>query len=163
MDIFKVLKRMPRLAKFLINRYAPYRGANIQIDKFELADGYVKVRMPLTSSNRNIVGVHFGGSLYAMVDPFFMLILMHHLGREYIVWDKAASINFLLPGRGEVFAEFRISAQEINDIRQLAADFSAVFREYQVDIMNHSGQRIAQVNKTLYIRRKKSSATPLNA
>ena len=155
MDIFKVLKRMPQLAKFFINHYAPYRGANIRIDQFKLAEGYVKVRMPLTSSNRNIVGVHFGGSLYAMVDPFFMLILMHHLGRDYIVWDKAAKIEFISPGRGEVYAEFWITMAEINEIKRLAADNKPVFREYKVDVMGVNGERVAQVDKTLYIRRKK--------
>ena len=155
MDIFKILKRMPSLAKFAINRYAPYRGANIKIEKFALATGYVKVHMPLTSSNRNIVGVHFGGSLYAMVDPFFMLILMHHLGHDYVVWDKAAHIEFVSPGRGEVYAEFYISMAEIHTIKTLAENNQAVFREYETEILDLHGTVVAKVHKTLYIRRKK--------
>lgn len=155
MDIFKILKRMPNFSKFIMNRYAPLKAAQIKIDVFKPAEGYVRVKMPLTSSNKNIVGVHFGGSLYAMVDPFFMLILMEQLGREYIVWDKAATINFIAPGRGEVYAEFTISQFEINEIRKLAETYAPVFREYKVDILDLSGNQIAQVDKTLYIRRKK--------
>lgn len=158
MDIFKILKRMPSLAKFFINRYPPYRAAKISIEIFDLDNRYIKVRMPLTSSNKNIVGVHFGGSLYAMVDPFFMLILMQHLGHDYVVWDKAAAINFVAPGRGEVYAEFQIPEEEIEEIRQLAADNQPVFRQYKVNIYNVKGETIAEVDKTLYIRRRKISA-----
>ena len=156
MDIFKILKRMPNFSKFMMNRYAPLKAAKIKIDIFRPSEGYVKVKMPLTSSNKNIVGVHFGGSLYAMVDPFFMLILMEQLGHEYIVWDKAATINFISPGRGEVYAEFTISPDEINQIRKLAENYAPVFRNYQVDIMDLSGHIIAKVDKTLYIKRKQT-------
>lgn len=155
MDIFKILKRMPNFSKFMMNRYAPLKAAQIKIDIFKPTEGYIRVKMPLTTSNKNIVGVHFGGSLYAMVDPFFMLILMEQLGNEYIVWDKAATINFIAPGRGEVFAEFTISKTEVAEIRTLAENYTPVFREYRVNIMDLQGNHIAQVDKTLYIRRKK--------
>lgn len=158
MDIFKILKRMPNFSKFIMNRYAPLKAAQIKIDIFKPAQGYIRVKMPLTSSNKNIVGVHFGGSLYAMVDPFFMLILMEQLGREYIVWDKAATINFTAPGRGEVIAEFTISQAEIAEIKQLAENYAPVYRQYQVNIIDHAGNLIAEVDKTLYIRRKKPTA-----
>ena len=102
MSLFKKLQTIPAISKFLLNRYAPYRGAGIEIDKVDLANYHIRIKMPLTRKNQNVVGVHFGGSLYAMVDPFYMLILMHHLGSKYIVWDKSASIQFLSPDRGTV-------------------------------------------------------------
>lgn len=95
MKIIQKLQTIPFVTKFLLNHYAPYRGAGIQIESIELKKYAIRVKMPLTRQNRNIVGVHFGGSLYSMVDPFYMLLLMHHLGPRYIVWDKAADITFL--------------------------------------------------------------------
>ncbi len=145
---------MPIVSKFLLNHYAPYKGAGISIDKIDLANYHICVKMPLTRKNQNIVGVHFGGSLYSMVDPFYMLILMHHLGSRYIVWDKAANIQFLSPGRGTVYADIQLDPNEINHIKNLADNHVPVLRNYSLNIFDEAGLRIAEVQKTLYIRRK---------
>ena len=79
-DFFKKIRTIPAISKFMLNHYSPYRGAGIAIEAFDLDRYFIRVKMPLTRKNRNIVGTHFGGSLYSMVDPFYMLILMHHLG-----------------------------------------------------------------------------------
>ncbi|TCB82121.1 DUF4442 domain-containing protein [Acinetobacter sp. ANC 4173] len=155
MSILKRLQSVPAITKFLLNRYAPYRGAGIQIEKIDFPNYHIRVKMPLTRKNQNIVGVHFGGSLYSMIDPFYMLLLMHHLGSKYIVWDKAAKIQFLSPGRGTVYADIRIDSAEIKHIKTLAEDYSAVNRIYQLSIYDETGVRIAEVEKTIYIRRKK--------
>ncbi|WP_348240556.1 DUF4442 domain-containing protein, partial [Salmonella enterica] len=63
------------------------------------------------------VGTQFGGSIYAMTDPFYMLMLMNNLGPDYIVWDKAASIRFRKPGRTDLFATFEITDAELNNVR----------------------------------------------
>lgn len=147
----------------MINRYAPYRGAEIHVDKIDLKNYYIRVKMPLTHKNQNIVpqthphimGSHFGGSLYAMVDPFYMLILMHHLGPKYIVWDKSASINFLAPGHSMVYADIRLDPMEVSHIRKLTENYAPILRTYTLNIIDESGIRIAEVQKTLYIRRKK--------
>lgn len=159
MSLLKKLQTIPAISKFLLNRYAPFRGAGIEIDQVDLANYHIRIKMPLTRKNQNVVGVHFGGSLYSMVDPFYMLILMHHLGSKYIVWDKSASIQFLSPGRGTVYADIRLDLTEINQIKQLAEHHAPVYRTYNLNIFDESGIRIAEVQKTVYIRRKKSKAS----
>lgn len=159
MSLLKKLETIPAISKFLLNRYAPYRGAGIEIDKVDLANYHIRIKMPLTRKNQNIVGVHFGGSLYSMVDPFYMLILMHHLGSKYIVWDKSASIQFLSPGRGTVYADIRLDSTEIDRIKQLAENHEPVYRNYNLNIFDESGVRIAEVQKIVYIRRKKPKAS----
>ncbi|WP_180182578.1 DUF4442 domain-containing protein [Acinetobacter sp. YH01020] len=154
MSIIHKIMTMPIVSKFLLNHYAPYKGAGISIDKIDLANYHIRVKMPLTRKNQNIVGVHFGGSLYSMVDPFYMLILMHHLGSRYIVWDKAANIQFLSPGRGTVYADIQLDPNEINHIKNLADNHAPVLRNYSLNIFDEAGLRIAEVQKTLYIRRK---------
>ncbi|USE83027.1 PaaI family thioesterase [Acinetobacter tibetensis] len=156
MSVLKRLQSVPVITKFILNRYAPYRGAGIQVEKIDFPNYHIRVKMLLTRKNQNIVGVHFGGSLYSMIDPFYMLLLMHHLGSKYIVWDKAAKIQFLSPGRGTVYADIRIDAAEIKQIKTLAEDYSAVNRIYQLSIYDETGVRIAEVEKTVYIRRKKA-------
>lgn len=156
LNIIKKIQTVPFISKYLLNHYAPFKGAGISIDQFDLKNHHIRITMPITNKNRNIVGTHFGGSLYAMVDPFYMLILLHHLGPKYIVWDKAATINFLAPGRSTVYADIRLDAAEIEEIKTLAADYTAIYRNYIVNIFDDSGLRIAEVHKTLYIRRKKA-------
>ncbi|RKG31325.1 DUF4442 domain-containing protein [Acinetobacter tianfuensis] len=154
MSLFKKIMTIPIVSKFLLNHYAPYKGAGIEIDKIDLPNYHIRVKMPLTRKNQNVVGVHFGGSLYSMVDPFYMLLLMHHLGSKYIVWDKAASIQFLSPGRGTVYTDIRLDFQEVEHIKSLADNYSPVLRNYTLNIFDEAGVRIAEVQKTLYIRRK---------
>ncbi|WP_173912558.1 PaaI family thioesterase [Acinetobacter sp. Marseille-Q1618] len=157
-NVIKKLQTIPLVAKFFLNHYSPYKGAGIEIEKIDLKNYYVRVKMPLTHKNQNIVGTHFGGSLYSMIDPFYMLILMHHLGDKYIVWDKSATIQFLLPGRSTVFADIRLDFAEIEHVKSLAENFAPVHRTYVLNIFDESGSRIAEVHKTIYIRRKKPRA-----
>jgi acyl-coenzyme A thioesterase PaaI-like protein len=140
-----------RLRERLINFYLPLLGAGIQsrpIDEYT-----VLVEMKMTALNRNIVGVHFGGSLYAMCDPWFVLILMHKLGPAYTIWDKAANIQFLKPGRGPVSAIFHIPPNRINEIRREADEGGKIEPVFSVDVLDAQGQAVAHVEKLLYVRR----------
>ena len=147
----------PYLLKLRINTYAPYIGAGIKIDHINLDQGLCVVSMGLNSLNKNIVGTQFGGSLYSMVDPFYMLMLMHQLGGSYVVWDKSSHIEFIAPGNGKVTARMKIPSSEIITIQELAKDVEPVFREYSVDIVDDQQKVIATVTKTLYIRLRKYS------
>ena len=98
--------------------YPPFLGAGVRVRDAAPDLSRVEVEMPLTFWNQNFVGTQFGGSLYAMCDPFFMLMLMRRLGPDYVVWDKAARIEFLRPGRGTVSAVFELSDQQVADIRR---------------------------------------------
>ena len=147
----------PHLLKLRINTYAPYIGAGIKIDYVDLDQGLCVVSMGLTALNKNIVGTQFGGSLYSMVDPFYMLMLLHQLGSKYVVWDKSSHIDFVAPGNSKVTARIKIPAGEIATIRALTEDGDAVFREYKVDIVDEQQKTIATVTKNLYIRLRKHS------
>ena len=141
-----------RLRERLINFYPPLLGAGIRSRTID--DLTIHVEMKLTAFNRNIVGVHFGGSLYAMCDPWFMLIMMRALGPDYIVWDKAASIKFVSPGRGTVKAVFQITQERVNEIRATADRGEKIEPTFSVDVLGEQGQVIAHVEKLLYVRKK---------
>lgn len=147
----------PHLLKLRINTYAPYLGAGIKIEHINFDQGLCVVSMPLTTLNKNIVGTQFGGSLYSMTDPFYMLMLMHQLGSSYVVWDKSSHIEFVAPGHSKVTARMKISSSEVATIQELAKDGDAVFREYVTDIVDEQQKIIATVTKTLYIRLRKYS------
>ena len=141
-----------KLREKFINFYPPLLGAGIRSRRVD--ERTILVEMKLTAMNRNIVGVHFGGSLYAMCDPWFMLILMRLLGPEYIVWDKTASIKFIQPGRGKVTATFHVPSDRVEEIRQAADGNPKVEPVFTVDVLDTQGQVVAQVEKLLYVRRK---------
>jgi hypothetical protein len=145
---------MLRLLRF----WPPYLGAGIRVTKTNDDLTRVEVELKLRFWNKNYVGTQFGGSLYAMTDPFLMLMLMKNLGREYIVWDKAAAIRFRKPGKGHVFAKFELTQELIAQIRARADTEAKVEPQFKVEITDSSGELIAEVDKTLYVRRKDRKA-----
>jgi len=140
--------------RLLMNLWPPFIGAGIHVER--IAPDYLEavVRMRMGLLNRNYMGTHFGGSLYAMTDPFFALLVMNRLGRQYVVWDKSSSIDYKLPGRGTVRATFRITPEQVDEIRQATAGGGKYEPVFDVDVMNHQGEVVATVAKTLYVRRK---------
>jgi glycerophosphoryl diester phosphodiesterase len=100
--------------------WPPFLGAGIRVKSFsdDFCDAVVELK--LGRLNRNAVGTHFGGSLYAMTDPFFMIMLLHNLGGDYLVWDKSGSIEYVAPGRGMVKAHFHLTAARIAEIKAQA-------------------------------------------
>jgi acyl-coenzyme A thioesterase PaaI-like protein len=150
-------KENPMKSSYLrwrLNLYPPYFGTGIRVT--HIAEDYrrIVVEMPLRWYNRNYVGTHFGGSLSAMTDPYYMLMLIQILGRDYIVWDQAGTIEYRKPGRGRVRAEFVIEDHLIEEIRQATAGGSKCLRVLPVDIHDEEGDVVAHVTRTLYIRRK---------
>lgn len=148
------LARKARVLRWIMNLYPPYLGAGIWIRRIAPDFRQVEVRMALRWYNRNYVGTQFGGSLYSMTDPFYMLMLMENLGRDYVVWDKAASIDFIAPGRGPVFASFAIDQGFIDQVRERTAGGDKYLPELPVEVRDGSGALVARVNKTLYVRLK---------
>jgi acyl-coenzyme A thioesterase PaaI-like protein len=141
-----------RLLLRAINAWPPFLGAGIRVTR--LGPHAVDVEMKLRRWNRNYVGTHFGGSLYAMTDPFFMLMVIESLGPEYLVWDKAATIRFKKPGRGKVRAEFRLSGEQIEEIRRAAAANGKAEPTFVVQVKDEAGDVVAEVEKVIWVRRK---------
>ncbi|MDG2283755.1 MAG: YiiD C-terminal domain-containing protein [Longimicrobiales bacterium] len=147
----------PEALRHRVNAYPPYSGALIEVTHISDDASEIRIRMPLEESNANLVGTHFGGSLYAMVDPHLMILLIQRLGSEYVVWDKAASIEFLRPGVGTVTSTIRVSSEEVDEIRAATADGSKYHPEWTLEVLDEEGDVIARVHKTLYVRRNASS------
>lgn len=137
-----------------IRFYPPYLGAGVRVTHVSDDFRTVKVEMPLRFYNKNYVGTHFGGSLYAMCDPFYMLMLINILGPGYIVWDKAAAIRFKRPGKGLVKATFTIPEEKIAEIRAAADSQPKVEPEFHVTVTDEKGEVVAEIDKLLYVRKK---------
>jgi acyl-coenzyme A thioesterase PaaI-like protein len=138
----------------LLNLWPPFLFAGIRVTA--LGDDFRQARVELRMRpwNRNYVGTHFGGSLFAMTDPFWMLLVMHALGRDYIVWDQAAEIVFLKPGRSTVRASFDLDQDVLDQLRRATADGGKVLHWFETEVLDQAGDPVVRVRKQLYVRRK---------
>ena len=114
----------------------------------------VRIRLPLSWRTLNYVGTIFGGSLYGSIDPIYMLMLIHNLGEEFVVWDRAATIRFLRPGRTTMFATFRLWGDLVEDLRAEAARVGRLNRDFEIELKDAAGEIHATCTQTLYLRRK---------
>lgn len=159
MKLATLMKRVgSRIGKhrvlWLIARlYPPFAGAGIRVRASRDLQT-IDVELPLTWWNRNYVGTHYGGSLFSMCDPFFMIMLIERLGPDYIVWDKASRIRFRRPGKGRVHAHFHLSDAEVAAIRAEADQHPRTEPTLSVQVKDAEGAVIAEVERTLHVRRK---------
>ena len=155
-----LLYRHSRLFRWALTWFPPYWGTGIRLTEVAPDFSRVVVTMRSTVLNRNAFGTHFGGSLYSMCDPFYCLMLVARLGPAYVVWDQAARIEFIRPGRGQVQAVFDWSDVQIDDIRAQAEGGQKVLPMREVEVTDEAGHVVARVQKTLYVRQKKARPSP---
>ncbi len=141
---------LKRYRRTFLNVWPPFLGAGIRIKRLASDWKEIDVEMKLRWWNSNYVRTHYRGSLSSMADPFFMVMLIENLGKDYIVWDKAASIRFKKPGR----ASFRLSKEQIGEIRQVLNSQQKIERVFTVEVKDESGSAVAEIEKLLHVQRK---------
>jgi acyl-coenzyme A thioesterase PaaI-like protein len=146
-----------RLMRWGFNWFPAYRGTGARIEYLAADMREARIRLPLNWRTRNYVGTIFGGSLYAALDPVYMILLIKTLGPDYVVWDKAATIRFRRPGRSTLRATFRLDDTELDAIRAAVARDGRVERTYTVDLRDVDGNVVASCDKVLSVRRKGES------
>lgn len=147
-------KLSPRVLRVGMNLWPPFLGAGIRVREISADFRAVRVDMDLGLGNRNAFGTHFGGSLYAMTDPFFALMVHHNLPRGYMVWDKAGSIDYLAPGRGRVSATLTLTQADIDTIVRMTEAGDKHLHLFKADVVDREGLLVAKVEKIVYARRK---------
>ena len=146
-----------------INLWPPFVGAGIRVTRVSADFREIDVRLRLGVLNRNYFGTQFGGSMFAMTDPFFALMMLNNLGPGYVVWDKAGTIDYRRPARGDVFAHFRLPAAAVARARKATAHGAKSEPVFHVKIVDAQDVTVAEVSKTLYIRRRPRELPPVPA
>jgi acyl-coenzyme A thioesterase PaaI-like protein len=144
----------PSVLRAGFNLWPPFLFAGVHVTHLSADWRHARVELRARPWNRNYVGTHFGGSLFAMTDPFWMILILRALGRDYIVWDKAAEIEFVKPGRGTVHARFDLDDATLARIRAATAQGEKHLLWLPVEVLNAQGELVARVRKQVYIRRK---------
>lgn len=140
-----------------MNLWPPFLFTGIRVVEVDPDFGRVVVRLRRSRLTSNYVGTLFGGSLFAMTDPFWMIMMIRALGPGYVVWDKAGEIEFVSPGRTDVTAEFVLDPTVVEEVRAAAADGSKVLRWFPVDVVAPDGTVVARVRKQLHVRQARVS------
>lgn len=147
-----------RITRWGFNWFPAYRGTGARVEY--IADDWleVRVRLPLNWRTRNYVGTIFGGSIYASIDPMYMIMLIKRLGRGFEVWDKAATVRFRRPGRETLRATFRLTEEELETIRREVAAQGKIERTYTVELVDPAGVVCASCDKVISIRARTAGA-----
>lgn len=144
-----------RAMRHFLNVWPPFLASGIRVEEISGDFRYARVALHKRPLTRNYVGTLFGGSLFAMTDPFWMVLVLRNLGPGYVVWDKAGEIEFVAPGTSSVRAEFQVTDEHLVELREAAADGSKVLRWFETDVVAQDGTVVARVRKQLYVRRKR--------
>jgi len=157
---FANLKLRPWMLKLGFALYPPLVGAHIRLERLSNDFRYARIGMRQRFTNSNPWGTHFGGSLFAMTDSIYALMVKQNLGRDYVVWDKSATIDFRKPGRGQVYCEFHLDESLIERIRQETRDGGKCEPVVAVHVFDKKQEVVAEVSKTLYIRKLLKNCSP---
>jgi acyl-coenzyme A thioesterase PaaI-like protein len=150
-----IYQKLPKKTLFGLWRFwPPFLGAGISVHVLTEDLMHVQTRLKLRWWNRNYVGTQFGGSLFSMTDAIYMVMLLQNLGPGYIVWDKAASIRYLKPGKTDVTADYKLTSEMLQQIRTTLENQEKMDWNVKVEIRDADDQVIAEVDKVLYIRKK---------
>lgn len=144
-----------KLYRKAFNLFPVYRrtGGKITFISDDFKEMHVLLSLKLKT--RNIVGSVFGGSIYSSTDPIYMAQLMQILGKSYIVWDKAATIDFKKPIYKKAKALFLISDELIKTIKDEVDQNGKYVFDLPVQYVSMDEQTIhAEISKTLYVASK---------
>lgn len=144
----------PKIVKLALNSWPPFWGAGIKI--LSISDDFreVKMKLKLRWWNKNANRTQYGGSIFSLTDPVYSLMLMGILGEQYFVWDKEASINFIKPGQSDLYADFIVPTDQLEDIRRQTANGDKCFPEFVIHIKDGNGNVVSEVQRKLYVRKK---------
>lgn len=144
----------PWVFKTFMNFWKPFRSTGIRVTDISDDFRYVRVKLKKKWNNQNYVGTQYGGSIYSMTDPFYMLMLLKNLSRDYYVWDKGATIDFVSPGKTDLIAEFRVTPELIEQIKSHTANGEKYVFDLPVEIYDLDQKLVATVSKKMYTRKK---------
>jgi acyl-coenzyme A thioesterase PaaI-like protein len=146
--------RTPRGMRLAANVWPPLLFAGVRVEHIAPGFRHIRVRLVKSPLTSNLFGTQFGGSMFAMTDPFWVVMLARNLGPGYVVWDRRGEIEFVRPGRTALTAEFTLTPETVDEIRAAAAGGRKVLRWFGSDIYDRGGTLVARTRKQVYVRRK---------
>ena len=146
--------RKTRIFRLGLNLYPMFFGTGGKVTFIAADWREVHVRLGLSLWSRNYVKTIFGGSMFSASDPFYMLMLMHVLGKSFVVWDKSASIRFRRPGTQTLYARFLLDETLLDDIRRRVGEAGETDQTFVVQWVDREGKVYAEIERNCYVADK---------
>jgi hypothetical protein len=146
--------RRTRIFRLGLNLYPMFFGTGGKVTFIAADWREVHVRLGLGVWSRNYVRTIFGGSMFSASDPFYMLMLMHVLGKSFVVWDKSATIRFRRPGTQTLYARFLLDEGLTDDIHRRVAEGGQTDQTFVMQWVDREGKVYAEVERNCYVADK---------
>ncbi len=144
-----------KIWRWVGNWFPAYRGSGAKVTYVSSDFHDVCIKLPCNWRTKNHMGITWGGSLYAALDPIYGVMLYKILGRQYRVIDSQAEIRFLKPGKETLYAHFEISEDELSTLKEQLTHSDKTRMQLQVSLKNKQGVVHATCDKHIHISRIK--------
>jgi acyl-coenzyme A thioesterase PaaI-like protein len=154
-DIYHIMVVSENTLKWAMRLYPPLFFQRIWVKKFEKGFSGVEVKILKSLFNSNYNKSIFGGTIFSAADPFYALLfdqLMQRKGYKVRVWLKSAQINYLKPGRSNLYFSIRLTDEEINEACHALNTVGKHVKSYPVEMFNETGELCVVLMNEVYIR-----------
>ncbi len=141
--------------KWAMRFYPPLFFQRIWVKQFDKDFKGVEVKIFKSFLNLNYNRSIFGGTIFTATDPFYAILFDQALQRRGIksrVWLKSAQINYLKPGRSNLYFKISISEADLADAEQTLHSSGKFVKSFPIDMYDKNGVLCAQVQNEVYIR-----------
>ncbi len=149
--------------KWLMRFYPPMFFQRIWVTKFHKDFRGVDVKINKSLITTNLGDSIFGGTIFSATDPFYALIfgqLMQRKGLKVTVWLKSAQINYLKPGRTDLFYSIAITDEMIAEAETALLTEGKFVKAYPIEIFDETKELCATALNEVYLRNLNFSDNP---
>ncbi|MDB5021430.1 MAG: hypothetical protein JWQ28_2557 [Pedobacter sp.] len=135
--------------------YPPFLFQRISIRKFHKDFFGVDVKIAKSLFNNNYNGSIFGGTIYCATDPVYALLfdqVLQRKGFKVRVWLKSASIQYLKPGRSNLYFTVLLTDEMLEEAIHALNTVGKFVKAYPIEILNKEGELCATVMNEVYVR-----------
>jgi len=141
--------------KWVMRLYPPMLFQRIWVKKIHKDFKGIDVKINRSLITTNLGNSIFGGTIFSATDPFYALLfgqIMQHKGFKITVWLKSAEIQYIRPGRTDLYYTLIITDQMIEDAEKALASEGKFIKAYPIDIFDTSGELCATALNEVYVR-----------
>jgi len=141
--------------KWAMRLYPPLFFQRIWVQKF--GEGFTSVEVKLSKSflNKNYNNSIFGGTIFAAADPFYALLfdqVLQRRGFKVRVWLKSAQIQYLKPGRTNLYFKIQLTEEDIKEAEHILNTVGKYVKSFPVEMYDKDGQHCVSLINEVYVR-----------
>ena len=144
-----------KMLRWGLSLYPPFLFQRISVQKFHTDFMGMDVKIAKSLFNKNYNGSIFGGTIYCATDPVYALLfdqVLQRRGFKVRVWLKSASIQYLKPGRTNLYFSVKLTEEMLDEAIHTLNTVGKFVKAYPIDITNKDGERCATVMNEVYVR-----------